>query len=864
MKIHLKNLLLLCLTLSMGVLFSQNSLSTGFVSGKNPGNKMRNFAMNNDVFGTRNFIENKGQFINPVDKGEKVLFLYDHAGEKIYFTAKGLIYEQVKRSAISEEEEEERRERGEAPSPTESGKFYVNMNWVNANPGVSVEKAEKLEHYFTYGYADMNASVYKKITYKNVYKDIDVEYSIPTGKETGIKYSVILHSNADPDQFKILYTGDIRKVVKDRKGEVVVKTRLWDIIEHAPVAFYSDKTPLNTQVKLTRDTLSYIFPQGFTPGKTIVIDPWVTSVTSLTTTNSALDVDFDNSGNTFIYGGSGPFKIAKYNPAGVLLWTFGGVLVTPSWNAGTMASNFVVDKFTGKSYTGQGYIGSGSQAIRLDAAGNYDNLISVADPIYKEIWEMGFHCISNEVFIFGGTTSNNLSAATISAVNATLTTSTFQPGSPGCCQDIVSYAIDDLGQIFVLYASATNGAGVNNKICLVNSTFNGNVWTMPTGFTSMAENANKGAYQPVVTSNGFNALAVNNNYVFYYDGLNLAAYSKLTGVNVASITLTGMTLKRQGGIAVDDCNHIYIGGNGSILTYSFNGTGFTALAPIPLASSNPTANVHDIKIDRSTNTLFACGTGFVGTYTAGLSNNCWTTATLAVSATNATVCADQTVTLVASGASSYTWSNGSQSPSITVSSSVSTSYSVTGKNVNSCGNATGTTIGYLTIIPGPSVSITGPMTICKGEKRILTAGGANTYSWNTGAGTASVQITPTVNTSYTVVATNTVNTCTTKKVITVTVSACKGVGENTGEKTIAKIYPNPVKDKLNIELTDLSVKSVNLYIYNSVGQIVYSEENMNFTQESVNTIDVTDLAKGVYFIKLTGGSFKQSFRLVRD
>ena len=52
----------------------------------------KGFVAGGDIFGTRNFIENKGQFQNPTDEEDAVLFMYDHGGEKIYFTKKGVIY----------------------------------------------------------------------------------------------------------------------------------------------------------------------------------------------------------------------------------------------------------------------------------------------------------------------------------------------------------------------------------------------------------------------------------------------------------------------------------------------------------------------------------------------------------------------------------------------------------------------------------------------------------------------------------------------------------------------------------------------------------------------------------------------------
>src|SRR5207253_2265893 len=109
----------------------------------------------------------------------------------------------------------------------------------------------------------------------------------------------------------------------------------------------------------------------------IVIDPWITTVTTLAANNAGYDVDHDNAGNAFIYGGgnsSNIMKVAKYSAAGTLLWTFSGTITTPAWNTGGgWISGMTCDKVAGKIYIARRALGN---IVRLDAAGNYDNFIS--------------------------------------------------------------------------------------------------------------------------------------------------------------------------------------------------------------------------------------------------------------------------------------------------------------------------------------------------------------------------------------------------------------------------------------------------------------------------------------------------------
>lgn len=83
--------------------------------------------------------------------------------------------------------------------------------------------------------------------------------------------------------------------------------------------------------------------------------------------------------------------------------------------------------------------------------------------------------------------------------------------------------------------------------------------------------------------------------------------------------------------------------------------------------------------------------------------------------------------LYASGASSYTWSNGSFTNATNVSSTVSASYTVTG-SVPGC-IATSSAVAIVTIIPSPTVSVLGLTTTCPGTPVTYTATGANNYTW---------------------------------------------------------------------------------------------------------------------------------------
>jgi gliding motility-associated-like protein len=136
-----------------------------------------------------------------------------------------------------------------------------------------------------------------------------------------------------------------------------------------------------------------------------------------------------------------------------------------------------------------------------------------------------------------------------------------------------------------------------------------------------------------------------------------------------------------------------------------------------------------------------------------------------------TLCAGQTATLTANGASAYTWSNGSSINPLVISPSSTTNYTVGG----STSGCTSTIISTVSVIPIPTLSINSLM-ICLGQSATLTAIGATTYSWNTGASSNTITDAPTSNTNYTV--TGTTFGCTNTAMATITVNPLPSITVN--------------------------------------------------------------------------------------
>jgi gliding motility-associated-like protein len=131
---------------------------------------------------------------------------------------------------------------------------------------------------------------------------------------------------------------------------------------------------------------------------------------------------------------------------------------------------------------------------------------------------------------------------------------------------------------------------------------------------------------------------------------------------------------------------------------------------------------------------------------------------IGLTASSPTICAGSTVTLTASNGLTYTWQPPGPSPitgpTLAVSPSTSSAYTVTG--MNSFGCVSSATI-LITVVPNYTVNVTGTSSICAGSMATLTATGANSYSWSSGAITQSIIISPPSTTIYTV--TGNINNC---------------------------------------------------------------------------------------------------------
>ena len=255
--------------------------------------------------------------------------------------------------------------------------------------------------------------------------------------------------------------------------------------------------------------------------KKLIIDPWTTTPI-FTGGNKAFDVDWDNAGNCYAYGGQPPFKLIKFNSAGVQLWSY-TTTFSGSLNGNIYYGDFAVDRKSQSVYITEGVNPStGANIQKINQAG-----LLVANfpgnPNFYEMWRIAFSRCTNQAVIAGGGWTSipytgvylDTNLTNISPVNV-LNTTNLQ-------HDMWGLALDNNGNCYMGTAqSYPNPSYFNNLLLkLPLPSLAPTTWSVSTGYL-FNEVASISYYTNTYSgfpnySNGLNGITTSDNYVYTYD-----------------------------------------------------------------------------------------------------------------------------------------------------------------------------------------------------------------------------------------------------------------------------------------------------------------------------------------------------------
>jgi len=223
---------------------------------------------------------------------------------------------------------------------------------------------------------------------------------------------------------------------------------------------------------------------------------------------------------------------------------------------------------------------------------------------------------------------------------------------------------------------------------------------------------------------------------------------------------------------------------------------------------------------------------------------------------DSSVLAGNYITLSASGANNYEWSNGATQPNIAVSPNTTTTYVVTGY-INNCYDVKDVTVS---VVEQVEVDAGEDLFICQGETITLTANGsgAENYYWNTGETSKSITVSPTENTSYSVVASNSLDSDADD--VMVNVQTCQETLEEEEPEKSFNIYYNYRTSStiLNIKLIGWTGQS-QMTLHDIAGKLMFTETfDSDAMIPTVKTINTERMSSGVYIL-----SFQDSANILQ-
>lgn len=340
---------------------------------------------------------------------------------------------------------------------------------------------------------------------------------------------------------------------------------------------------------------------------------------------------------------------------------------------------------------------------------------------------------------YSWTPATGLSATTGATINATPTSTTTYTvtgtDADGCTGTATKLITVNASPALTLSNSAPAGFCIGGSATLTASGAQSYVWAPSTGLNTVTGTTVTAAPSATTTYSVTGTAA---------NGCTKTLTQTVTVHQLPTVTVNPPTTAVCKGTALT-----LTAGGATIYSWSptagLSSTSGSTVVATPLATTTYTITGTDIN-------------GCVNTATRTLTVN--TPPTLSINPSTAIIiCNGSSAGMIASGATSYSWTPvaGLSNPgtaSVTASPSVSTTYTVTGTDLNGC---TGTAIKTVIVnqLPNVNISPTTAVSVCSGAGATLTASGAVSYTWtptsslSTGTGPV-VMATPAANTTYVV------------------------------------------------------------------------------------------------------------------
>lgn len=238
------------------------------------------------------FIENKGQW------EDHVFFMNNVEGGNMWVEQGRVLFQLQDYSMLQKAHFSNKKTEGDLTFKEK----LIELKFVDALEVTQVEKSGATAHYYNYFLGNDESKWasevrgYEEFTLKELYDGIDIRF---IEQEKQIKYEFIVAPNVATDKIKLKYS--YQKELKiDRKGNLVIKTELGDIIEEKPYAYQivnGKIIEIPCSYELVDNVVTFKLGE-YNKRVALVIDPTLVFATY----NGALS---DNFGMTATYGHDG-------------------------------------------------------------------------------------------------------------------------------------------------------------------------------------------------------------------------------------------------------------------------------------------------------------------------------------------------------------------------------------------------------------------------------------------------------------------------------------------------------------------------------------------------------------------------------
>jgi gliding motility-associated-like protein len=274
------------------------------------------------------FKENKGQIIDQKGKSnEAVKYLLNSNGLNVQLKKNGFSYDvyEVKKTPSkdprSERELSSHFQNNQKEEQTNFNIEYtfhrIDIDFVNSNSKVELiaeQKSKDFDNY--YNVPNKMEGItgvfqYKQITYKNIYPNIDVIFSIPNDPKKVVEYNFVIHPKGKISDIQLKFNGAETDLVDNK---IQMNVRFGKMEETLPASWIEDgnrKQEIGVGYRKIKKDVYGFASSNSVNGKTIVIDPvptrlWGTFYGDESGTSGSnwyeVDLTTDSQGNAYVSG----------------------------------------------------------------------------------------------------------------------------------------------------------------------------------------------------------------------------------------------------------------------------------------------------------------------------------------------------------------------------------------------------------------------------------------------------------------------------------------------------------------------------------------------------------------------------------